>query len=78
MGAWGWGGGSLCTAVYIQGCSLVPAWASVCVTLPIPVPCMTCDAADTTVLCRGVGAQRGSPPALCTLHPVTHVLGCRK
>lgn len=28
--------------------------ASLCVNLPSPVPCMTCDAADTTILCAGV------------------------
>lgn len=26
----------------------------VCVYLPFPMPCMTCDAADTTILCAGV------------------------
>lgn len=26
----------------------------VCVVLPFPMPCMTCDAADTTILCAGV------------------------
>lgn len=51
----------------------------VCVHLPNPMPCMTCDAADTTILCAGVCRA----PGACfmshgTLHPVTHVLGCRK
>lgn len=34
---------------------LVPAvGVYVCVILPFPMPCMTCDAADTTILCAEV------------------------
>lgn len=53
----GWGpGGSLCTAVYIQGCSLSGTRCGrLCVCEPpLPLPCMTCDAADTTILCAVV------------------------
>uniref|UniRef100_A0A4W2EAI7 Uncharacterized protein n=1 Tax=Bos indicus x Bos taurus TaxID=30522 RepID=A0A4W2EAI7_BOBOX len=60
---------------------LVPAvGVSVCVNLPFPVPCMTCDAADTTILCAGVcwGHRGARPMSCCARRPVTHVLGCRK
>lgn len=40
----------------------------VCVNLPFPMPCMTCDAADTTILCAGVlGGTEGMFHVL--LHP---------
>ena len=35
-------------------CPVLAAGVYVCVILPFPVPCMTCDAADTTILCAGV------------------------
>lgn len=54
-----------------------PPRASLCVNLPSPVPCMTCDAADTTILCAGL--RGGARPMPCrSRRPVTHVLGCRK
>lgn len=51
---------------------LVPAVGIyVCVNLPFPTPCMTCDAADTTVLCAGVcwghRGARSCPAAPSTL-----------
>lgn len=42
----------------------------VCVNLPFPMPCMTCDAADTTTLCAGVlGGTEGHVP--CPVAPST-------
>lgn len=43
--------------------------AQLCVCVnPFPMPCMTCDAADTTILCAGVlGGTEGHVPVL--LHP---------
>lgn len=79
----GWGPGVPCVQLCIfRGVlRLVPAvGVSVCVNLPFPVPCMTCDAADTTILCAGVcwGHRGARPMSCCAHHPVTHVLGCRK
>lgn len=66
VGTWGFP----CTAVYIQGYSLSGTHCGhLCVCEPpFPMPCMTCDAADTTILCTGVsGAQRDMFHVL--LHP---------
>lgn len=47
---------------------LVPAVGIYVCVNPFPMPCMTCDAADTTILCAGVlGGTEGHVPVL--LHP---------
>lgn len=66
----GWGPG----VPHVQLCifrgvlCLVPAVGIYVCVNPFPMPCMTCDAADTTILCAGVlGGTEGHVPVL--LHP---------
>lgn len=55
-------GGFPCVQLCIFRGVLWSPCGRLCVTFPVPLPCMTCDAADTTILCRGVGGTEGQPP----------------
>lgn len=56
------------SCVYSGVFCLVPTVGIYVCVNPFPMPCMTCDAADTTILCAGVlGGTEGHVPV--PLHP---------